>query len=389
MAQAALRLVEGGQFATNEVEIWSSEAARDNHSLHYSIYYPQNMRPELPSYFIQRYSRKEEVVLDPFSRGGTTALEANLLGRVAYFSDISPLALKLSRSRVEPVEIVDVTLRIQQINMRRPINAGAFNEVFEPFYDIETFRELVNLKASLSENNDRVSRFLEHVALSLLHGQSAGYFSVYSFPQFSPGPAEQLKLNRKRGQVPDYRSVGPRLLRRAATMLRDGIPSFLRQIALYNQYSQCDARDLSWLQSSTVNLVVTAPPVPESRDPRGDNWLRLWFAGLSAKQAHGNVFDGMDSWRDYMSGVLLEMARVVKPGGRVVLCFSDAERRGLPLDQEVVSLVKSGLSRYFEAETAVVNKPRSAALPRGFEDEEGLASQNAARSSNLVLKRRS
>ena len=64
-------------FLTNE--FWTSKQ-RAAHSLH-EISYRACFKPQLPRFFIERLSRPDEVVYDPFMGRGTTLLESALLGR--------------------------------------------------------------------------------------------------------------------------------------------------------------------------------------------------------------------------------------------------------------------------------------------------------------------
>jgi len=162
-------------------ELWTARQ-RQLHSMHYSVSYRGSFKPELPDFLIKRYSKKGDVVFDPFSGRGTTALQANLLGRVAWASDVNPLSILISQAKLNPVGLDEVVLRLNQIDFRRPIDLHGYSDLFSPFYHPDTFRELVNLKNHIRENPDMVSKFIEMIAISRLHGHSPGFFSVYSFP---------------------------------------------------------------------------------------------------------------------------------------------------------------------------------------------------------------
>ncbi len=67
--------------------------------------YPGRFSPQLASAAIRQFSQPGELVLDPFSGGGTTAVEAIATGRSTVCLDISELATflaKLKTSRVSP-----------------------------------------------------------------------------------------------------------------------------------------------------------------------------------------------------------------------------------------------------------------------------------------------
>jgi DNA modification methylase len=63
--------------------------------------YRGNWAPQVPRALIELYSKPGNLVLDPFVGGGTTLIEAWLLGRNAIGYDISPNAITMTTSRLE------------------------------------------------------------------------------------------------------------------------------------------------------------------------------------------------------------------------------------------------------------------------------------------------
>ncbi len=62
--------------------------------------YRGNWSPYIPRNIILKYSKPGDIVLDYFVGGGTTAVEAKLLGRRCIARDINPLAIELTRENV-------------------------------------------------------------------------------------------------------------------------------------------------------------------------------------------------------------------------------------------------------------------------------------------------
>lgn len=62
--------------------------------------YRGNWSPYIPRNLILRYSAPGELVLDPFVGGGTTAVEAKLLGRRCIALDINPMCVELTRENL-------------------------------------------------------------------------------------------------------------------------------------------------------------------------------------------------------------------------------------------------------------------------------------------------
>ncbi|RIL07639.1 MAG: hypothetical protein DCC75_09855, partial [Proteobacteria bacterium] len=314
-------------------------------------------------------------------------------GRPVCASDLNPLFAKITRAKIEPCSITDVTLRLQVLSVRRPVSLAAYSEIFSQFYDIETYREIVNLKAAIGKSYERIDRFMELIALGLLHGHSAGYFSAYTFPQLAVAPEEQKKLNNKRRQSPDYRAVAPRLLRKAAMILRDGIPSILSAVEKESFVRACDARNLSHIKDSSIDLLLTSPPLPGRLGVSGnlaaEFWLKFWFCGIKAGELSDTLFQEreIESYRDFVSEVLFEAARVVRPGGRAVLELGSREG----IEQEVLHIVENGLSDYWSGEGLLLAPQRKDAITSGrvspLRDEGDAADSTSDQSSEGIVTR--
>lgn len=66
--------------------------------------YRGNWPPQIPRYFIMKYSDPGELVFDGFMGGGTTIVECRLLGRNAIGYDINPFAVKITKKQLEIID---------------------------------------------------------------------------------------------------------------------------------------------------------------------------------------------------------------------------------------------------------------------------------------------
>ena len=55
--------------------------------------------------YIERYTKKGEIVLDPFTGSGVTAIEALKRGRKAVAMDLNPIAIFITRMTLKPLDI--------------------------------------------------------------------------------------------------------------------------------------------------------------------------------------------------------------------------------------------------------------------------------------------
>ncbi|HHT9154476.1 MAG TPA: DNA methyltransferase [Candidatus Tripitaka sp. YC43] len=81
----------------------------DQSSLTHGLHkYPAKFFPELPRWLIKRYSRENDLVLDPFSGSGTTNVEALLLRRNSVGIDVDPFSRFLSKVKTTPLNETDL-----------------------------------------------------------------------------------------------------------------------------------------------------------------------------------------------------------------------------------------------------------------------------------------
>ena len=391
-AALSLKIAESAPFFTKNLDLSITQKVGDKaHSLHYGVATQNRVDPDLVSYFINSYSQTGDLVLDPFAAKGEVALEALLRGRRVFASDQDKLGVLVTSAKMFPADITEVTLALPMIDLKRPVELGSYLQYFAPFYDVATYRELVNLRKYLKEHTgSRVARFIEMIALGLLHGQTAGFFSVYTSPVVSISPKEQLALNAQRSQEPDYRAVIPRILRKAAMILRDGIPTCMMKASNESSVIISDTRYLVDLRANSVDLVVTTVPLPEQQNNSQQLWLRSWFANIPAEGGipYFSNCDTINHWLDYMNELLLELARVTKGGKRAVLNLNEVRYKNCPtsLDDLLIKMVTKQLNRYWEAEGIVNIKQLKPTLKNCLKPRENTKGDIA--NIAIVLRRR-
>ncbi len=105
--KTACKTLNPKDFKLESTTVWSFKN-RGSWATHNGNY-RGNWSPYIPRNIILRYSSIDDVVLDQFCGGGTTAIEAKLLGRRCIARDISPAAIALTQSNLN-FEISQETL---------------------------------------------------------------------------------------------------------------------------------------------------------------------------------------------------------------------------------------------------------------------------------------
>lgn len=140
---------------------------RDKTGKH-SNFYHGNFVPQIPRQLISRYTKKGEVVFDPFVGSGTTAYEAETLGRHFIGVDIQKNLVEQLKSKVDNKkyfsEIIsgdsskDSTFNtINEILKKRKKETVSLAILHPPYADIVKFS---NLKDDLS-NKESLKEFLD------------------------------------------------------------------------------------------------------------------------------------------------------------------------------------------------------------------------------------
>jgi hypothetical protein len=245
-------------------EFWQS-SQRSAHALH-EISYRGCFKPELARFFIQKFSKPGDAVVDPFMGRGTTLLEAALLGRKAAGVDANPLGEMLVRPRLNPPEISHIEKKLAVIPW---MASSPIREDLLAFYHPQTLEKITALRDYLlqreAENRlDIVESWIRLVALSRLSGHSQGFFSVRSMP---PNQAvsirRQLVLNERHKLLPESRDVEMLILRKSHSLQRTLTHLERHQLASLDPEHNIRtglAENLHHIDDESVQLVMTSPP---------------------------------------------------------------------------------------------------------------------------------
>lgn len=317
-----------------ENEFWTARQRQANR-LH-EISYRACFKPQLPRFFIERFSAPGDVVYDPFMGRGTTPLEAALLGRIPFGNDTNPLSAALLKPRLNPPRLQDIERRL------RTIPWNSFSKVSSPelltFYHPETLAHIEGLRGWLLSRQangqlETIDQWIRMVAINRLTGHSSGFFSVYTLPpNQAVTVARQKRINEKRQQTPPRRDVPAIILKKSNSLLSQEHPKCKKSILCTAQSS-----DTPQIPEASVQLTVTSPPFLDVVDYGGDNWLRCWFLGDDPKEVDIASHRKLPDWETFIHKTLSELARVTKPGGTIAFEVGEVRNAEIKLEQTVVN----------------------------------------------------
>ncbi len=288
-------------------------------------------------HLIEHFSRKGELVCDPFSGCGVVPFESVLLGRKAKANDLSPYAICVTRgklsapSRIEKAEshceaLIDYVERRWRFHDLRKVDQWV-----RLFFHPQTLKEIL---AAFEFCRTQQDWFLAACLCGILHHQRPGFLSY---------PASHMVPYLRTTKFPVDEFPEMYTYRSLAERLRKKVKRAYRRANLVSPWTELDyevtstnANSLSFADNS-ADLVLTSPPYYDALDYARDNRLRLWFLGQRDwKELNRRLTTSNKKYEDQMGECLKEMYRVLKPGRLCVLVVGEVQRNGTTLDTGVV-----------------------------------------------------
>ncbi len=385
MADAAEKLYLNEQcILVYRGEFWTAKQ-RQAVSIH-EISYRACFKPQLPAYFISRLTAPGDVVYDPFSGRGTTAVEAALHGRRVIANDFNPLSALLTRPRLELPDLEAISTRLAEIDLDAKSTVALDLSMF--FHD-DTLREIAALRDYLisrhaQDQEDAVDRWIRMVATNRLTGHSKGFFSVYTLPPNQATSAQrQIKINQQRAQTPGYRDTRALILKKSRQLQR-GITAeqraSLHAAAARARFMTGKADATHGMADASVQLTVTSPPFLDIVQYANDNWLRCWFNNLDADAIAAGITMSrtIEDWNAAMARVFTELYRVTRKNGWVAFEVGEVRKGTIRLEEHVAP---TGIAAGFECEAILFNEQQFTKTANIW----GVGNNNAGTNSNRIV----
>ena len=342
---------------------WKDQQRLWGHPFHPMCSYLASFPAALAHAFIARYSRRGDVVLDPFSGRGTTPLQACAEGRIGVGNDLNPFAHLLTAAKVEPAGRAEAVTRLAALRLAWHADAagwlglgervskdpgptgvrvpaagsgggpGASDEpvavevalAFHP----RTLAQLLFVRSSLDLAN-RVDRFLAAAITGILHGKSASYLSELMPNTFSMAPRYVRGFAARTDFHSPDRDVFDGLAKKLDRLFRQPPPS-AAGIALLGDARDAAARARTALRAhglpDRARLVLTSPPYLRVVKYGYYNWLRTWFLGFDARAIDAALDDAhhRGPYLAFLREVLADLRSALTDDAVVVLVIGDVE----------------------------------------------------------------
>lgn len=288
--------------------------------------YPGRFHPRLPRLVLQAFARPGEGVLDPFMGGGTTLVEARLLGLAAVGNDLNPVAHLVATERTRPRtrrEADAVTSEARRL-------AGAVEALRREkrpprLYHPRLARLTSHYERHLFAEMAQWYRLLGTLHAGPVRDTLRAVFSagVVKFSnRAADSDARSEPVHYPKGAVSRFLVRKAEELVRAQVAYGRALPPDAPPVRLYAE----DARLLPSLGWGEAAHVVTSPPYPGTYAYQEQHALRMDWLELDAGPFNaGEIGTPGDEggWSEALRDVLGTLARVLKPGGDLVLVMGD------------------------------------------------------------------
>lgn len=352
-----------------ELVFWVKMGERATHHIHP---YPAKLLPQIAHFFLASdiLAKSDDFVLDPFSGTGTVALEANLSGRNAFFSDANPLAriiasVKTSKFNIEEINVAAENLRQAYARTRKTTAPNVIN--INLWYDEKIRRQLSRMRWAINGIQESKVKDLLWVTFSYVARKLSNADPRLSVPvrvkvpkwdeNFPPDVwtvfSIQLQANILR--IQEYERLGD-----GSSVASECVGRDARSLKFPSLWNDDETRRLD---DESIGLVITSPPYAGAQkyiraSSLSLGWLKLAEAhqlkqlenmnigrehfpktiydsvlstGVNAADEVLSLIYRKNPLRAAIAGVyinemrlaVIEMVRVLRPGGCVVMIIGN------------------------------------------------------------------
>ncbi len=296
------------------------------HTLHYLCSRICSFPPSIPYYFIKKFSKKGDIIFDPWSGKGSVPFEALRLGRIGIGNDKSPEAFILTHAKVKPpsfntFEKYVYSLKSQINHKKLPRHLTELDRKASIFFSKKTFEQILRLKQVLKNEHSTKAIFMKAIIMGLLHGRSINTFSLTCSHAYAMSPAYVKKYAKEHSLRRPSRDIIQCILNRSRILLNDPLPQ-IKGKAMQNDSTKIN------LKSKSVDMILTSPPYFAVQTYAWANWLRLWFLGYDHRDIRKKLAESnsTNSYASFMQKSIIELHRVLKNKGKCFIVVGDVNR---------------------------------------------------------------
>ncbi len=252
--------------------------------------------PALPEYFIGSYSKKGDLVFDPFSGRGTTALRSRELDRKFVGFDLNPYAFVLSKFKIsklnkknllEKLDFLEEKFILEHKSFYKKTYQKKYIELLN-YYHRNTLSMLIFFREKIGrswKNNDFINNGILAFASGLMHGPSRKdgttiYFSISKPNTISMSPNYVKNYVKKH----NLKKINVNIFEKIRNRINEKYDKLLNEKYDGKIYLHDATKNNEKIKDNSVDLLVSSPPYLSIVNYTNSNWLKLWLLGYERKE---------------------------------------------------------------------------------------------------------
>ena len=298
---------------------WTRAATATECTLHQLAPYIGKLKSSIASELLNEFTRKNDLIVDPFCGSGTIPLEAALSNRRVFAFDASVYAYTLTKGKLTPMRTLDEArqrlCRVDElVNSLPNPDLRRVPSWVRAFFHPETLRETLKWTRILKKEGEF---FLLSCLLGILHHQRPGFLS-YPSSHLVPYLREKKFPTTDFPEMYDFREVRPRLAAKVERAFRRfNTTSLGRRTTVQRTYIE----DSKWPR--IVDAIITSPPYMNALDYVRDNRLRLWFLGQKPSFPTDASLSSLEGFRSASTALARKVELHLRRGGHCVVVVGE------------------------------------------------------------------
>ena len=316
----------------NKLDEWFIPRERYNFYLTHDYHpYFAAFPPELVKKLLIKYSKKEEILLDPFMGGGSAIIEGYMNKRETIGVDISPFAKFIVEGKVKPI-FID---REKLSSILSKIDKDIFEHKMTVYKGFDYYiPDITNIDFWFTkESKFDLAIILKH--LRDVKDKNLRLFLLLAFSSIirkvsNSKNAQQHLCRRKNKRIPQCLPLFREKVKLMTSQMEEYV-STLGDISKYKfpKLFTHDARKLDEIiDPESVDIVITSPPY--GTGSKYTNIYRLHFEWLELEKPIGKVsMEKAKNFREELKKGLEQIYKVLKKGKNFYFVYGNPSTKSL------------------------------------------------------------
>ena len=323
---------------------WGRKQSKFYSQLHNIASYLAMFTPSLPSFFINKYSNKNDWVMDNFSGRGTTSLVARELDRNFVGTDLNPYSYVLTKAKQSTSSKEKIIKKIILLKNNYYKNIEVYKEkilqidpILKYYYSEETLSQLIYLREILGkkwQKNNEINNLILAFAIGIMHGpmkknkNDTIYYSLSMSNAISMSPNYVKNYAIKHNLIKPNVDVFQKIIDRVNSKYDDILLKECNsKMYLHDATIECNKID-----DNLISLVITSPPYMNIVNYTSSNWLKLWLLGFEKNELSNIKLSDKHNFNNYVLFIkkyLNAIYKKLKIGAKVCLVVGDVHNNEL------------------------------------------------------------